>query len=105
MSNPLEWLYRKTTAPDNQTWTTANNKFIRAEDGQSVHLLRLDTAKRPRGAVRVGGEMLAPEAVVEDNASTDGIIIGCEPAWRGVRALPARALPISEMPTATATSC
>ena len=32
MSNPLEWLYCKTSAPDKQTYTTANDIYIRPED-------------------------------------------------------------------------
>lgn len=32
MSNPMTWLYCKTGAPDNQTYTTANDAYIRTED-------------------------------------------------------------------------
>lgn len=32
MTNPLEWLYCKTSAPDKQTYTTANDAYIRTED-------------------------------------------------------------------------
>lgn len=32
MQNPLEWLHCKNTPPDNQTWTTAGDSYIRAED-------------------------------------------------------------------------
>lgn len=32
MTNPLEWLHRKSSAPDNQMHTTANDQYIRAED-------------------------------------------------------------------------
>lgn len=32
MSNPISWLYCKSTAPDYQTYTTANDIYIRTED-------------------------------------------------------------------------
>ena len=32
MSNPTEWLHCKASAPDNQTWATRNNSYIRDED-------------------------------------------------------------------------
>lgn len=32
MSNPLEWLYCKASKPDYQTYTTANDTYIRIED-------------------------------------------------------------------------
>lgn len=32
MSNPLDWIYCKADAPDKQTWTTANDVYIRSED-------------------------------------------------------------------------
>lgn len=32
MSNPIEWMYCKSSAPDNQTYTTDNNVYINAYD-------------------------------------------------------------------------
>lgn len=32
MTNPLEWIYRKTSAPENQTYTTTADAYIRTED-------------------------------------------------------------------------
>lgn len=32
MTNPIEWLYCKASGPDKQTYTTAGDQFIRAED-------------------------------------------------------------------------
>lgn len=32
MTNPLEWIHRKVTAPDNQTYTTTNDEYILAAD-------------------------------------------------------------------------
>lgn len=32
MDNPLDWLHRKSSAPDWQTWATAGDAYIRAED-------------------------------------------------------------------------
>lgn len=32
MSDPLEWLYCKTSAPDRQTYTTAGDRYIRQQD-------------------------------------------------------------------------
>lgn len=32
MQNPLMWLHCKRTAPDNQSWTTAGDSYIRTED-------------------------------------------------------------------------
>ncbi len=34
MTNPLEWLYVKEAPPDNQSWSTANDNFIRPADKQ-----------------------------------------------------------------------
>lgn len=34
MTNPLSWLHCKTSAPDRQTYATANDAYIRAEDAQ-----------------------------------------------------------------------
>lgn len=36
MSNPFEWIHCKTDAPDNQTYTTANDAYIRVEDKNIV---------------------------------------------------------------------
>lgn len=32
MTNPLEWLHRKISAPENQTYTTTSDAYIRTED-------------------------------------------------------------------------
>lgn len=32
MYTPVEWLHRKTSGPDYQTWTTANDAYIQADD-------------------------------------------------------------------------
>lgn len=32
MSNPIEWMHCKSSAPDNQTYAAANDTYIRAED-------------------------------------------------------------------------
>lgn len=38
MSNPLDWIHCKTSAPDNQTYTTDGNQYINAADITAVKI-------------------------------------------------------------------
>lgn len=38
MSNPLDWMHCKTSAPDNQTYTTDGNQYINASDKTAVKI-------------------------------------------------------------------
>lgn len=48
MTNPLEWMNRKTSAPEKQTFTTTNDAYIRTEDKTVPLLDETDTSDSER---------------------------------------------------------